>query len=159
MMLGIFSGAFTSSILVSYGCCNILSWTCWLETTEGYSLTVMETRCLKSVLLRQNQGIHRTPAPCPLQHLKLHSLNSFAHGPFLPSIFKASGITPSLSDSASLCFHHMAFLSSMVFLCLPLIKNMWLHLGSIQIIQGNLISKPLVSLIYSHLQSPFFFFY
>ena len=80
-------------------------------------------------------------------------MNSLAHGPLLH--LQSHGTASSLSDSASLCFCHMAFFSSVVkAISFPLVWHTWLNLRPTQIIQDNLpISRILID---SHLQSPFF---
>ena len=50
-------------MLVSYGCCNKLSWTWWLKTTEIYYLIALEVRSPKSVSLGPNQGFHWAMLP------------------------------------------------------------------------------------------------
>ena len=74
-------------VLVSCGCCNKLSQTGWLKTSEICSLTALETRNLKSVLLDHKQGVGRiTLSPEALgENLFLASfinLITFAKTPF-----------------------------------------------------------------------------
>lgn len=51
------------AILVSYGCCNKLPQTRWLNSTQIYFLTVLEARSLKLVSLVQNQNVGRARLP------------------------------------------------------------------------------------------------
>lgn len=150
-MLSVFSCAFSPSLLVSFGVINYHEFGGFRR--ENYSLTVLEPSWLKSVSLSQNQSAVRAllppeavgenPVPSLSQHSEQHSLYSLIYS----LSFHCQGQWGS-TDSLWLCYCHMTFLSSwsQSILCLPLIKNMWLHLGPIWFIQDNLpISNSLIT--------------
>lgn len=120
--------------------CNKLPQTWSLKTAQLYSLTVLEPKYPKSVSLDWNRGVSSTalplevvannPLPCLSQLLELYSLPSLAF--CLSSIFMAQRIASCFSCHIVFCF------CSQIFLCLPLIKHLWLHLQFAQIIQNNL---------------------
>lgn len=100
--------------IVSYACYNILPQTLWLNTIQIYSLTVLESRSPKSVSFDWNQDVYWhffggtkgkfVSSPLPASRVEFLDLT---HRHF---IHLQGSVKSFFSNSASLCFLHMAFL-------------------------------------------------
>lgn len=120
-------------LLVSYGCHNKLPQTWWLKTVEIYSITLLETRSLKSASLGQNQGIYR--AAFPPETLGENSFPASSTFWWLLAFLGLWPVTP-ISDSL--------FIDTFVCVCLSPVRSLVIMLLNwiIRIIQDYPISKP-----------------